>query len=849
MANSDLHQYGALAYEWRQIAGIKELWGDILEVVSAPESVIPSGTDGAKRGRGKMPGKVINGKAVGIVGWTTKPLGGQELLEQYEAEACTDKGFWRGAFLRTGHNSIIGADCDTEDPEKAHHLLNVLANILGKPVIAVRSRKNSPRWVVLIKISDGPAFYNKVVVSAPPVKGPDGQFKPQQLEFLGAGCGIVLAGTHTSGERYEWKQGIKIYEMTRKQFEEFRDIAADVLTEGLSEREKNDLIGPSFDIRWCETEEESRQSRGSCRLADIRVAELIEGDPGIEYLKSINYPIMGNTADGGVIVRCPNWKEHTTNDDTAAYYPVGHPRCAETGGFKCLHAHCSNKGRQWFLKAIRDMPEFKDAPEPDPSCFIIKPYEIKFEDESEAAEAGEVKKAQKERERQERRDRLDSLGTFDRDAQGAEEKGDQQISDMIEARKALQPFIIRNKKDGSYNEQSPSYYSTFVSVYTAIQYPVFCGLDMKFDTYKRVITVRKYGTVSRRPIRDIDYISVLNQLERNGFHKNSKEKVIDQIQLYAGISEYDELAEYVRKYVPAWDGVPRIDTMFTEHFHAVLSESQTPAYYAAAARYFMMAMVKRALTPNEVVKADDVLVFQGDQGCGKSTAVACFALRREDALEGLSFTDDAGEWAIRINGHIVAEVPEMNGYNKREISDIKFILSQGEDTYRPKYERTTVTRPRRCMIILTTNEYQSLTDNTGNRRFLVIEVAREQKIDIAWLRENMYQLWAEAIYMLEQSDGYIPQREAEEAAVQVTEIFVRADPLEEDILKAAILRDQTSVNGVSVRDIIADIGSGTGLLPDMRGEKRVADILRGNGWGQVRVRSDQGTKIRRWRRK
>lgn len=841
--------YGALPHEWRQLINDKDLHHHILPICCAPESVVPSApnSQAMKQSRGKVPSTVINGYAYGISRWPTIPLGGREFLEKCEKESLTEEGSWMGAFLRTGHNGVIAIDCDADDPDRSKRVLATLASMLGVPVLSVRTRNGSDRWLALIILTDSPAFKGKVVIKGPSIKLPDGTVKSQQVECMGAGAGVALFGTHPSGVRYEWACGEKKYPTTRKKFEEFLEVVFDIMTDGLDERQKDELYSSQNVPVWCATEDEVRGSAPP-KITKEAIAQISEEDPTVSYLNAIGYPLKGYTPDGGIKLRCPNWKEHTTGDDEAVYYPLGHPRCAETGGFKCLHAHCADKSRQWFLNAVRSLPEYKDAPEPDPLCFITKPHEIRFEDETAASEAGAAAMVRQQEERIKRQEELDGLCITERDARGAEEKGKRRKDDLKTAREALHDFI-RVPKKGEIDEENPKYSSSNLAIRCAMAHPVICGFDVRMDNYRRVITRRKYGQTKREPLRDVDYIGIMNSLEEHGFINPGKERVIDQTRLYADEMEYDDMVDFVKKCVPDWDGVPRIDTMFTEHFHAVLSEVQTPAYYAAAARYFMMALVKRAMTPKDPVKADDVLVFQGEQGCGKSTAVACFALRREDALEGLSFTDDAGEWAIRINGRIVAEVPEMNGYNKREISDIKFILSQSEDTYRPKYERTTVTRPRRCMIILTTNEPQSLTDPTGNRRFLVIEVARGERIDVQWLRENMFQIWAEAIYMLRQSDGYIPQREAEAAATQVTGIFVRSDPLEEDILAAAELRNKTSVKGVSIRDIIADIGSGTGLLPDMRGEKRVADILRNNGWGQVRVMSEQETRVRRWRKK
>ena len=118
--------YGALPAEWRQIASISVCEGHILEVVSAPESVIPSGTDTTKGpNRGKIPSRVINGLAYGIRGWSTEPLGGRETLARYEAEATTDKGYWRGAYLRTGHNGVIALFDSFSEVDSHFHFVGI----------------------------------------------------------------------------------------------------------------------------------------------------------------------------------------------------------------------------------------------------------------------------------------------------------------------------------------------------------------------------------------------------------------------------------------------------------------------------------------------------------------------------------------------------------------------------------------------------------------------------------------------------------------------------------------------------------------------------------------------------
>ena len=844
--------YGATASEWRQLQAYPVLHGCVFEMMCAPESVIPAGTDTMKRERGKVPSRRNDrGLAVGIAGWTTRPGAGLEDLQRWEKEADTDAGFWRGAFLKTGYEGVFIIDCDEDDPERSQRVLNLLASMTGVSVLSVRRRSNSAHWQALMRISDGPSFRSKVVIKGTPVKGENGLLKQQAVECISSGFGAALFGTHPSGARYEWTQGLQIYTVTRQQFEDFRDAVHDVMTEGLSEEDKIRLIDSTYDIHWADSEPELRNF-GSRAMKPADRAQLCTSDPGVAWLTQIGWPVLGYKADGGIRVKCPNWKQHTNGDVEAVYYPAGHPLCPDTGGYRCLHAHCAAISRRQFLTMIRELPEFRNAPEPSPLCYITRPAEIQWSDESEAAAEGAAKLKEAQEERKASAEERQKLSVTEADSLGSEETGETAKQTWKGAIEALQRFRKRDKKTGEPIEPAVMV-NTSLSLETACKFPILTGMDVRFDTYRRRVTVREYGTTDRKPLEDTDYTQIMVNLEANrygrvGFINPGRDSVVQFVNLTAKKGRYDDLAEFVKYNVPKWDGVPRIDTMFTEHFHAKINKSagQTEAFYSAAARYFMLAMVKRAISPDTPIKADDILVLKGAQGCRKSTAVRCLALRDTDCLEGLTFANDDTEWAIRISGHIIAEIPEMSGYSRRDVAETKSILSRTEDSYRPKYEKVAVTVPRRCMVVLTTNEPEFLTDVTGNRRFLIIEIADGMIIDTDWIRSNIYQLWAEALHLLEAGDGYIPQTEAEIAGAVVAENFLRADPLEESVCNAARRLLVSSKDGVSVRDIISQIGSGTGLLPDMKGEKRVADILRLNGWHQVRMREGE-RRLRRWR--
>ena len=873
--------YGALPAEWRQIASISAFEGHILEVVSAPESVIPSGTDTTKGpNRGKIPSRVINGLAFGIRGWSTEQLGGRETLARYEAESTTDKGYWRGAYLRTGHNSVIAIDCDNEDPDMAQGIRNDLTSILKVKSVSVRRRSNSAHWLALVKITDGPAFARKVVISAPPVIGADGRRKPQQVECLGAGCGCVLAGTHPSGERYTWSGGVCVYSMTRAQFTEFRGLVRVRLTEGLSDDAARELIGAAFEIDWCETEKQASASRSKIPLTQAQMDSLIEDDPTVKWLKEIGYPIIDRKEDGGIRLPCPNSAEHSNGNAEAVYYPVGNYRCKDTGGFKCLHAHCAGLSKAGFIRKIAELPEYKDKAKPGPECFLSRPHEIQFGDETEAAEASllnsqrveeEIKARQITPKREEQKTgepKTEAAGKTDKPEgtqkkTGSEKPSRDELLDLKAARKDLEKYNVRKKDNDELDEENPAYKVSRNSLYLGVQHPVLTRLDVRYDTYTGRIMVRDYNpdkvkmeATPRRPLRDTDYTTIGNNLEIRGFQAIAEEKLIKQVNLVARESTYDDLAEFVEKNVPEWDGTPRIDTMFAEHWSIIVDPEdpvtgrrtgpRTPAYLAAVSRYWMMALVKRAMTPEEPVKADAALVIKGPQGCGKSTALAALALRPCDMLPDLSFDLDKKEFVMMLRGHAIAEVAELSGMSRKDDATRKAWLSAEKDTVRRPYERAVDESSRRTMFGLTTNEHEFLSDRTGNRRYPIIEVGKDLLIDVEWIRSNVFQLWAEARHMLRVSNGYIPQREMEILAAPVTEMYMKYDPVEPLVIQEAYRLIAQGADSVSTTEIIQGVGISGGLQQNTNCAGKVADYLDRAGWQLKRMVRTDKSRTRRW---
>lgn len=118
-----------------------------------------------------------------------------------------------------------------------------------------------------------------------------------------------------------------------------------------------------------------------------------------------------------------------------------------------------------------------------------------------------------------------------------------------------------------------------------------------------------------------------------------------------------------------------------------------------------------------------MLILKGGQGIGKSTFfnVLCGEKYYQENLSDLkkTFESTQGKWFV--------EIGELDAMKKAEATAIKTYITLRKETYRVPYERTSRDYYRRFVLIGTTNDNDFLVDETGNRRFIVLECARNRK--------------------------------------------------------------------------------------------------------------------------
>lgn len=319
----------------------------------------------------------------------------------------------------------------------------------------------------------------------------------------------------------------------------------------------------------------------------------------------------------------------------------------------------------------------------------------------------------------------------------------------------------------------------------------------------------------------------------------SRTTVSDAVATVAERAAFHPVREYLASLV--WDGRERLPSMLVDYFGAAPS-----AYASGIGTSWMVSGVARVVNPGAQV--DYMLVLEGEQGLGKSSAVRAL-------LPNPRWFSDTGivlgqkDSYLTLHGLWIYGFDELDALRGNELTKTKNFLTSTSDRLRPPYGRRMRDYPRQTIFIGTTNESEYLRDRTGNRRFWPVACT---KIDVEAIRRDRDQLWAESRVRFERGEKWWPdgellslcKEEQAERTVSDPWVHIISGWLKSDTAQRIV---QTH-GGILTHDVLVNGLSFPSREVTRLDEMRVAECLRELRWEPGPQRREGGERVRRYMR-
>ncbi|MFN9485268.1 MAG: VapE domain-containing protein [Cyanobacteriota bacterium] len=317
--------------------------------------------------------------------------------------------------------------------------------------------------------------------------------------------------------------------------------------------------------------------------------------------------------------------------------------------------------------------------------------------------------------------------------------------------------------------------------------------------------------------------------------KIEKGKAFDAVLKIARENSYHPVVQYL-DHIAADDGIEPadLDSLASRYL------GTTDPLYDEMMASTLVGAVARALEPG--TKFDTCCVLRGPQGIMKSTFWRCLA-----SPDWFCDTPQENEKDLKLAIHTcwIYELAELDATTgKKEAAQVKALLSSPVDQFRPPYGRTTEKHPRRSILVGTCNRDDFLRDETGSRRFWVIEV--NGRPDICALRNGRDRILKAAVLAFRAGREPILSPASQAESERRNRGYAPEHPW------LGLLARWV---GTAPAEFTTDQAlTGAGCVGDNRIERRhqneVAPLLRSLGFERDRnqTRADGGERPRLWRR-
>ncbi|MDO4957470.1 MAG: VapE family protein [Bacteroidales bacterium] len=233
--------------------------------------------------------------------------------------------------------------------------------------------------------------------------------------------------------------------------------------------------------------------------------------------------------------------------------------------------------------------------------------------------------------------------------------------------------------------------------------------ERKGEQAFRTLSREAFNTLIRRIKKDGPEITSLKQ--------NLEEFIYSEETL-----SFDPITHYL-SHLPQWDGQNHIGKLFGR-IPGITTEQQ---YLLAI---WLRSAVAHWLNMDMLHGNETVITLIGRQGCGKSTF--CARLLPEHLrcyyLDHLNLANKFDK-EMALTSNLLVNLDELEQIKPSQHAELKQALSKNRVNGRPIFGRAQNDRRRFASFVSTTNNPRPLTDPTGSRRFLCIQIPDKQILD------------------------------------------------------------------------------------------------------------------------
>ncbi len=216
--------------------------------------------------------------------------------------------------------------------------------------------------------------------------------------------------------------------------------------------------------------------------------------------------------------------------------------------------------------------------------------------------------------------------------------------------------------------------------------------------------------------------SIVRKAKQENITKNSPKTDILEVIHSDATPAYNPIWEFLNN-LPKWDGQNHLAQLFSR-LPGISSEQLDflVIWFRSAVAHWQQ---KDKLHANESVPT-----LIGGQGCGKSTFIARLLPPelREYYLDHLNLSNKFDK-EMALTNNLLVNLDELDAIRPSQQASLKQTLSKIKVNGRTIYGSSQQDRPRYASFVATTNNPHPLSDVTGSRRFICIEIPEGQYID------------------------------------------------------------------------------------------------------------------------